>query len=161
MLPLRIGLALGALSLAGLAALHGSQLVFALWLPIMGAGMAFALAAIGALVIDHSRPEETGVTSGDEHDHAHLRRGDRRADRGRDRLRPPGTHGYTIAFAMGALGLLAALVPTLLLERARDWSPSRRPRSRQQRLDVVARRASTGTSTRPGSRRSRPCRPPR
>jgi hypothetical protein len=35
----------------------------AAWLPIMGCGAAFALAAIGALVIDHSRPEETGVTA--------------------------------------------------------------------------------------------------
>ena len=64
MLPLRIGLVLGASSLAGLAALHANQLVFALWLPVMGVGMAFSLAAIGALVIDHCRPEETGVASG-------------------------------------------------------------------------------------------------
>src|SRR4051812_35346570 len=62
--PLRIGLALGAIALGGLAAFHANQFTVAAWLPVMGTGMAFALAAIGALVIDYSRPEETGVTSG-------------------------------------------------------------------------------------------------
>ena len=36
----------------------------------------------------------------------------------------PGTDtGYVIAFAMGALGLLAALAPTLLLERRPRFVP--------------------------------------
>ena len=34
------------------------------WLAMLGSGVAFALAAIGALVIDHSRPSETGVAGG-------------------------------------------------------------------------------------------------
>ena len=117
-LPLRIGLALGALSLAGLATLHGTELVFALWMPIMGTGMAFALAAIGALVIDHSEPHETGVTSamntimrttgaaiGAQLAATILVAHDGQAA------------GYTVAFAVAAAGALLALVPTLLLSR--------------------------------------------
>jgi EmrB/QacA subfamily drug resistance transporter len=117
-LPLRLGLGLGALSLAGLAALHAHQLVFALWLPVMGTGMAFALAAIGALVIDHSRPEETGVTSGMNT----IMRTSGAAVGAQIAAAILAAHpsdgaGYTIAFAMGAIGLVAALAPTLLLER--------------------------------------------
>ncbi|MDA0169274.1 MFS transporter [Solirubrobacter taibaiensis] len=117
-LPLRIGLALGAVSLAGLATLHGTELVFALWMPIMGTGMAFALAAIGALVIDHSQPHETGVTSamntimrttgaaiGAQLAATILVAHDGQAA------------GYTVAFAVAAAGALLALVPTLLLSR--------------------------------------------
>ena len=61
--PLRIGLALGAVALALLAGLHDEPWMVAAWLPLMGCGMAFALAAIGALVLDNSRPHETGVAS--------------------------------------------------------------------------------------------------
>ena len=108
MLPLRIGLALGAVSLAGLAAFHDSQLVFAAWLPLMGAGMAFALAAIGALVLDHSRPEETGVTSAM---NTIMRTSGAAIGATIAAVlvsAHPGTDaGYAIAFAMGALGLLA------------------------------------------------------
>ena len=117
-----------------------SQLVFAAWLPIMGAGMAFALAAIGALVIDHSRPEETGVTSGMNT----IMRTSGAAIGAQIAAvivsAHPGTgDGYTIAFAMGALGLLAALAPTLLLEP--PPAPGRscpRPRSATATLDRVA-----------------------
>jgi EmrB/QacA subfamily drug resistance transporter len=117
-LPLRIGLGLGALSLAGLAALHAHQLLFAAWLPVMGAGMAFSLAAIGALVIDHSRPEETGVTSAMNT----IMRTSGAAIGAQIAAAIVAAHpadgtGYTIAFAMGAIGLVAALAPTLLLER--------------------------------------------
>ncbi len=115
-LPLRIGLALGAASLAGLAALHDSQWLIAAWMPVMGTGIAFALAAIGALVIDHSRPEETGVTSGM---NTIMRTSGAAigAQIAAVIVSAHPTEGYTIAFALGALGLIAALVPTLLLER--------------------------------------------
>src|SRR4051794_5735512 len=117
-LPLRIGLALGALALAGLAAWHADQLLFAAWLPIMGTGMAFALAAIGALVIDHSRPQETGGAS-------RLEPNNRASGAAIGAqiaaailaAHPSDGAGYTIAFAMGAIGLIAALAPTLWLER--------------------------------------------
>jgi EmrB/QacA subfamily drug resistance transporter len=119
-LPLRIGLGLGAVSLAGLAALHTDELLFAIWLPVMGAGMAFALAAIGALVIDNSRPEETGVTSGMNT----IMRTSGAAIGAQLAAAIISSHpgsgdGYTIAFAMGALGFVAALAPTLLLTRRR------------------------------------------
>ena len=84
----------------------------------MGTGMAFALAAIGALVLDHSRPEETGVTSGM---NTIMRTSGAAIGATIAAVivsAHPGTDtGYVIAFAMGALGLLAALAPTLLLER--------------------------------------------
>jgi len=122
-LPLRIGLLLGASSLAGLAALHANQLVFALWLPVMGVGMAFSLAAIGALVLDHCRPEETGVASGM---NTIMRTAG--AAIGAQLAAAivsahPGTgEGYTIAFAMAAVLLAVALVPTLVLTRRRPAS---------------------------------------
>jgi len=124
-LPLRVGIFLGAASLAGLAALHASQLVFALWLPIMGVGMAFALAAIGALVIDHSRPEETGVASGMNT----IMRASGAAIGAQIAAAIVSAHpgsgdGYTIAFAMAALLLAAALVPTLILTRRRTPAPA-------------------------------------
>ena len=119
-LPLRIGLTLGAGSLAGLAAFHADQVAFAAWLPIMGVGMAFSLAAIGALVIDHSRPEETGVTSG-----VNTIMRTSGAAIGAQiaaaivSAHPGSGDGYTIAFVMGALGLVAALAPTLVITRRR------------------------------------------
>jgi MFS family permease len=123
--PLRIGLALGAASLAGLAALHADQAVFALWLPIMGVGMAFALAAIGALVIDYCRPEETGVASGMNT----IMRASGAAIGAQLAAAivsaHPGTgDGYTIAFAMAAIGLVVALAPTLVLTRRRTLAPT-------------------------------------
>ena len=123
--PLRIGLALGAVSLAGLAAFHANQLLFIAWMPIMGAGMAFSLAAIGALVIDHSRPEETGVTSGM---NTIMRTSGAAIGATIAAVlvsAHPGTDaGYTLAFLMGAIGLLLALAPTLLLVRSPRLAPA-------------------------------------
>jgi EmrB/QacA subfamily drug resistance transporter len=127
-LPLRIGLSLGAISLAGLAAFHADKLPFVAWMPLMGTGMAFALAAIGALVIDHSRPEETGVTSGM---NAIMRTSG--AAIGAQIAAAlvaahPGTDaGYETAFAMGAIGLLLALAPTLVLGRRTTLAPAPAP----------------------------------
>ena len=96
----------------------------------MGAGMAFALAAIGALVIDHSRPEETGVTSGMNT----IMRTSGAAIGAQIAAAivsaHPGTgDGYTIAFAMAALGFVVALAPTLLLTRRRTHRSTPRPGS--------------------------------
>jgi EmrB/QacA subfamily drug resistance transporter len=119
-LPLRIGLVLGAASLAGLALLHADKLLFAAWMPVMGAGMAFALAAIGALVLDHSRPEETGVTSAMNT----IMRTSGAAIGAQIATALVSAHpgsgdGYTLAFAMAAVALVVALAPTLLLTRER------------------------------------------
>jgi MFS family permease len=124
-LPLRIGLALGAISLAGLAAFHAHKLLFVAWMPVMGAGMAFALAAIGALVIDHSRPEETGVTSGMNT----IMRTSGAAIGAQIAAALVVAHagtdaGYEIAFGMGAIGLLLALAPTVVLIRRPSLAPA-------------------------------------
>jgi EmrB/QacA subfamily drug resistance transporter len=121
-LPLRIGLVLGAGALGGLAAKHGQEWLFALWMPVMGAGMAFALAAIGALVLDHSRPHETGVTSG--MNTIMRTSGAAIGAQVAAAIVQANPDGYTTAFAMGALGLLAALAPTLLLERRPRLAPA-------------------------------------
>ena len=95
----------------------------------MGTGIAFAFAALGSLVIEHSRPEETGVASGMNTIMRTVGRRLRRPDRRRGDLREhaggtsiPLERGFTIAFAIGACGAVVALLPTLLL---RDGRPSR------------------------------------
>jgi predicted MFS family arabinose efflux permease len=67
-------------------------------------------------LIDHSRPEETGVTSGMNT----IMRTSGAAIGAQIAAALVSAHprtgtGYTLAFAMGAIGLLLALVPTLLL----------------------------------------------
>jgi EmrB/QacA subfamily drug resistance transporter len=122
--PLLAGLALGAGALLLLAGLHQKAWMLVAWLSIMGVGMAFALAAIAALVLDHSRPEETGVTSamnsimrttgaaiGAQLAAALL------AARTPGGAAVPLESGFTLAFALGAVGLLAALLVALLIER--------------------------------------------
>jgi len=130
--PLRIGLALAGAALALLALAHDELWTVAAWLPIMGVGAAFCLAAIGALVIDHSRPEETGVTSG-------MNSIMRTAGAAfgaqiaatiisarTDGAGLPLESGFTIAFALAALAMAAALAPTLLIAPRRRRT--RRPR---------------------------------
>ena len=132
--PLRIGVALGATSLALLAALHSASWLVAAWLPIMGCGAAFALAAIGALVIDHSRPEETGVTGAMNSimRTAGAACGAQLAAAILSARTPGGTglpleEGFTIAFAIGAAALVAALAFALLVERPQPRLASRVP----------------------------------
>ncbi len=122
--PLRVGLGLGAVALVLLAALHDEAWMVAAWLPVMGVGMAFGLAAIAALVLDHSRPEETGVagavnsimrTAGaavGAQVAAVIVAGHTPRAGG-----VPLEAGFTIAFAAGAVGLLVALACTWLIER--------------------------------------------
>jgi EmrB/QacA subfamily drug resistance transporter len=122
--PLRIGLALGAAALALLAGLHSEPWMVAAWLPLMGCGVAFALAAVGALVLDHSRAHETGVASAM---NSIMRTAGAAVGaqiaaaivsaRTPDGAAVPLEDGFTIAFAMGAAGLVAALCVTLLLGR--------------------------------------------
>jgi MFS family permease len=123
-LPLRIGLALGAVSLGLLAALHDEPWMVAAWLPLMGCGMAFALAAVGALVLDNSRPEETGVASAMNSimRTAGAAVGAQLAAAIVSARTPAGTgvpveDGFTIAFAMAAAGLVAAFGVSMLLRR--------------------------------------------
>ncbi len=118
-LPLRVGLALGALALFGLALAGDSVWEFVAWLPALGAGVAFALAAIGALVIDHSRPQETGVTS--------AMNTIMRASGAAIGAQLAATLGTPGGFLMAALGLVAALLPTLALATSGSSSPMAPP----------------------------------
>jgi MFS family permease len=120
--PLRVGLLLGSGALALLAGLHGKPWMVAAWLPVMGVGMAFGLAALGALVLDQSHPKETGVTGAV---NSIMRTtgaavGAQVAAAVVTAHTPAGStipleSGYAIAFLVGAGGLLAALAVTLLL----------------------------------------------
>jgi MFS family permease len=61
---LRIGLMTASAALVGLAFLHDATAPVLLWMAFLGIGIAFALSAIGSLVIENSEPSETGVASG-------------------------------------------------------------------------------------------------
>jgi len=61
---LRIGLASSAGALTLLAFAHDEVSVALVWMGLLGIGIAFALAAIGTLVIEHSHASETSVSSG-------------------------------------------------------------------------------------------------
>lgn len=125
-LPLRAGLTLGAVALALLACLHHEAWLVAAWLALMGVGAAFALAAVGALVLDHSRPQETAVTSAMNSimRTAGAAIGAQVAAAIITARTPAGSalaleSGYTLAFAVGAGGLLAALLVALVIQRPR------------------------------------------
>jgi Major Facilitator Superfamily len=60
-LVLRAGLVLMAAGFSLLAAFHGQQWTPYVWLAVMGTGVAFALAATGALVIAHAPAKQSGV----------------------------------------------------------------------------------------------------
>jgi predicted MFS family arabinose efflux permease len=80
------------------------------------------------LVIDHSRPEETGVTSGINT----IMRASGAAIGAQLAAvivsAHPGTDtGYAIAFAMGSLGLLVGLAPTVVLRRRPRLVPALKP----------------------------------
>ena len=62
--PLRIGLSASAVAFGLLAFAHQDSGLALVWMGLLGVGIAFALAAIGTLVIEHSHARETGVASG-------------------------------------------------------------------------------------------------
>ena len=131
--PLRIGVALGAASPALFAGLHGTSWLVAAWLPVMGCEAAFAVAAIGALVINHSRPEETGVSGAMNSimRTAGAACGVQLAGAILSARTPGGAglpleDGFSIALAIGTAGLAAALAFALLVERPQPRLASRR-----------------------------------
>jgi EmrB/QacA subfamily drug resistance transporter len=125
-IPLRFGIALAACGLGLLATVHDHEWNIYAWMTLMGTGIAFSFAALGSLVIQNSRPEETGVASGM---NTIMRTvggafGAQIAAAVITANTPVGTlipleHGFTVAFAIGACGAVAALVPTLLLSARR------------------------------------------
>jgi EmrB/QacA subfamily drug resistance transporter len=63
-LPLRVGVGALATALVLLAIAHDEPWMIYAWMAFLGIGLGCCFAAIGALVIDYSRPGETGVASG-------------------------------------------------------------------------------------------------
>jgi EmrB/QacA subfamily drug resistance transporter len=124
--PLRIGIVLAGCGLALLAAAHSEPWMIYAWMTLMGTGIAFSFAALGTLVIRHSRPEETGVASGmntimrtiggafGAQIAAAVISANTLAG-----SQIPLEHGFTVAFTIGACGAATALLPTLLLGRMR------------------------------------------
>jgi EmrB/QacA subfamily drug resistance transporter len=123
---LRIGLASAALALLLLAFEHASPGLALVWLGLLGVGLAFALAAIGSLVIEHSDASETGVASG-----VNLIMRTVGAAVGAQvtaavisAQTPAGSlvpheAGFTIAFALAAAAVVLALVPALAVGHRR------------------------------------------
>src|SRR5215208_2016101 len=115
---LRGGLATAALAVTLMAVAHDDEALLCAWLAMMGSGAAFALAAIGALVIDHSRPSETGVAGGMNSIMrtvggsfgGQIAAALLTASAGRE-------HGFTVALTVTAAAAALGLAPTLLLGR--------------------------------------------
>lgn len=134
LLPLRIGLAFLVLALALLATLHDASWTIYVWMVFMGSGLAFCFATLGTLVIDHSRPGETGVASGMNTIMrtigASLGAQVAAAIISANTLAGteiPLERGFTIAFTLSAVGALVAFMPTLLLSRRRATRPIPEP----------------------------------
>jgi EmrB/QacA subfamily drug resistance transporter len=121
---LRIGISFLVLSLVLLATLHDAPWTIYAWMVFMGVGLAFSFASLGSLVIEYSRPGETGVASGMNTImrtigaalgsqvaaaiiSAHTLAG----------TEIPLEEGFTLAFTISAAGALVALAPTFLLGR--------------------------------------------
>ena len=121
-LPLRFGIGMLALALILLASVHGEPWNIYVWMCLMGVGLGFCLATVGTLVIDYSRPGETGVASGMNTISrtigaalgsqvaaailsAHTNDGEL----------IPLERGFSIAFTVSACAAVLAIVPSLLL----------------------------------------------
>ena len=121
---LRIGIGFLVLALVLLATVHHAPWTIYAWMVFMGIGLAFSFASLGTLVIQYSRPGETGVASGM---NTIMRTigaalGSQVAAAIISANTLPGTdipveRGFTIAFTVGAVGALVALIPTFLLSR--------------------------------------------
>ncbi|HWT22050.1 MAG TPA: MFS transporter [Solirubrobacteraceae bacterium] len=125
-LPLGIGVALMGAALGMLALAHDDGMAVRLSLLVVGTGAAFGLAAVGALVIAHSRPDESGFASGM---NSIMRTVGGAvgaqvavavvAAHGAAGSALPAESGYTIAFAIAAAAAAAALLPAAMLRRRR------------------------------------------
>jgi EmrB/QacA subfamily drug resistance transporter len=121
---LRIGIGFLVLALGLLALVHHEPWTIYAWMVLMGIGLAFSFAALGALVIDYSPPGETGIASGmntimrtigaalGSQVAAAIITANTIA--GTD---IPAESGFTLAFTLGAVGALVAFLPTFLLGR--------------------------------------------
>jgi MFS family permease len=133
-LPLRIGLASLVLAMILLATFHDDPWTIYAWMVFMGIGLAFCFATLGTLVIDYSRPGETGVASGMNTIMrtigASLGAQVSAAIISANTLAGteiPLERGFTIAFTLSAIGALFAFAPTLLLTRRPTGRPVPEP----------------------------------
>ena len=130
---LRIGLSASACAFALLAFAHADRGLALVWMGLLGVGIAFALAAIGTLVIEYSHASETGVASGV---NMIMRTvgaavGAQIAAAVISAHTPAGSlipheAGFTIAFALAALAAALALVPAFALAGRRPGRLRRR-----------------------------------
>jgi EmrB/QacA subfamily drug resistance transporter len=123
-LPLRFGIGALILALTLLATTHEQRWTIYVWMCIMGVGLAFCFASLGTLVIDYSRPGETGVASGmntimrtigaalGSQVAAAIISANALAG-----TELPVERGFTIAFTVSAAAAFLAFAPTLLLRR--------------------------------------------
>jgi MFS family permease len=131
---LRLGLVASSSAFVLLASVHASRWLALAWMGLLGVGIAFALAASGSLVIEHSAASETGVASG-----VNLIMRTIGAAVGAQVAAAvisahtavgalvPGESGFTIAFALAAGAAGLALVPAAGLGRRRRGLRPRRP----------------------------------
>jgi EmrB/QacA subfamily drug resistance transporter len=133
-LPLRVGLAFLVLSVTLLATVHDDPWNIYAWMVFMGIGLAFCFATLGTLVIDFSRPGETGVASGMNTIMrtigASLGAQVSAAIISANTLAGteiPVERGFTIAFTLSAVAAMLAFLPTLLLGRRPAAQPLPEP----------------------------------
>jgi MFS family permease len=132
--PLRIGILFLILALTLLAVAHDDSWNIYVWMCFMGVGLAFCFASLGTLVIDYSRPGETGVASGM---NTIMRTvgaalGSQVAAAIISANTFAGTEiplerGFTTAFVVSAGAAVLAFAPTLLLGRRPTPRPAAEP----------------------------------
>ena len=122
--PLRLGIVIAGIALALLATMHDERWMLYVWMSCMGVGLAFCFAALGTLVLDYSRPGETGVASGMNKIMRTVGAalGSQIAAAIISSNTLPGTDvpleaGFTTAFTVSAGVAVLAFLPTLLLRR--------------------------------------------
>jgi len=125
-LTLRLGLTGAGAGLALLAAVHAEPWQVAVWHALLGTGVALALTAVGALVLQHSRAAETGAAAGM---NSIMRTvgGALGAQVAATCLVATGDGRFAAAFAIAAAAAAAALVPALVLGAGRRGDAAAAP----------------------------------
>jgi EmrB/QacA subfamily drug resistance transporter len=121
-LPLRVGVSLIAFALGLFAVAHDERWMIYVWMTFLGIGIACSFAALGSLVIANSPPAQTGAATGMNTIMrtiggafgAQVSAAIITANTFRG-TEIPLERGFTIAFAMGAIVAVIALVPALMV----------------------------------------------